>query len=70
MAVLDRGCSKAYRYAAGYFNALPALDKKANPDYQRLESAAAFIAKLQARHGLKRAFWREAGYPAKGSSAK
>lgn len=70
MDVLDRGYSKAYRYAAGYFNALLALDKKTKPDYQGLESATAFIAKLQAKHGLKRSFWREAGYPAKGGSSK
>lgn len=67
--VLGRGYSKAYRYAARYFNTLLTLDKKKKPDYRELESAGEFIATLQAKHGLKRSFWREAGYPAKGSKA-
>lgn len=67
--VLGRGYSKAYRYAAHYFNTLLALDKKKNPEYRELENAGEFIATLQAKHGLKRSFWREAGYPAKGSKA-
>lgn len=67
--VLDRGYSKAYRYAAHYFNALLVLDK-AQPYYREFDNAMEFIAALQAKHGRKKAFWREAGYPAKSSEAR
>lgn len=67
--VLDRGYSKAYRYAAHYFNALLVLDK-AQPYYREFDNAMEFIAALQAKHGRKKAFWREAGYPAKSGEAR
>lgn len=62
--ILERGFSRAYHHAAHYFNSLLALDK-ARPDYGGLKSAREFITELQVKHGRKRSFWKEAGYPAK-----
>ncbi|WP_028299535.1 DUF6880 family protein [Oceanospirillum beijerinckii] len=54
--ILNEGRSKAYGYAADYYQNLARLDTRVD-DYQPLASWQEFQAELKNRHGRKYSFW-------------
>jgi Family of unknown function (DUF6880) len=54
--ILTRGYSKAYRYAARYYQKIHVLDDDIS-DYHGHSNCAKYLAGLREQHGRKRSFW-------------
>lgn len=54
--ILNQGRSKAYHYAARYYQKIQALDKTLS-QYDEFPDAVTYEAAIKAKHGRKRAFW-------------
>ncbi len=62
--ILSQGRSKAYRYAARYFNKLLTLDTRID-SYRPHSDTQQYIRQLQEQHWRKRSFWELADHPNK-----